>query len=119
MNDLHDNEGVKREFYFLNRPEIPKSDDKFSSLSVDCVRLKSLSDVGDGFGYGRTRFYQWCRGRGFLTLMNAPSPEMISRGYMVTGLSESGYPRVYVTEAGFNYVGGVFQDDIKKRMIKF
>ncbi|VEA64839.1 Uncharacterised protein [Serratia plymuthica] len=38
---------------------------------------------------------------------------------MVTGLSETGYQRVYVTEAGFNYVGGVFQDDIKKRMIKF
>ncbi|WP_147417740.1 hypothetical protein [Serratia inhibens] len=103
----------------MNKPEIPKNNDKTSSLSVDYVRFKNLSDVGDEFGYGRTRFYQWCRGRGFLTLMNAPSPEMISRGYMVTGLSETGYPRVYVTEDGFNYVGGIFQDDINKRMIKF
>ncbi|AEF44922.1 Uncharacterised protein [Serratia plymuthica] len=38
---------------------------------------------------------------------------------MLTGLSETGYPRVYVTEDGFNYVGGIFQDDIKKRMVKF
>ncbi|WP_346827851.1 hypothetical protein [Serratia inhibens] len=103
----------------MNKPEIPKNHDKLSSLSDDYVKLKSLSDVGDGFGYGRTRFYQWCRGRGFLTLLNAPSPEMSSRGYMVIGLSETGYPRVYVTEDGFNYVKGIFQDDIKKRMIKF
>lgn len=103
----------------MNKPEIPKNNDNFSSLSCDYDRLRNLSDVGGAFGYGRTRFYQWCRGRGFLTLMNAPSPEMISRGYMVTGLSETGYSRVYVTEDGFNYVGGVFQDDIKKRMVKF
>jgi len=103
----------------LNKPGIPKDNDNLPSLSVDYDRFRNLSEVGDAFGYGRTRFYQWCRGRGFLTLMNAPSPEMISRGYMLTGLSETGYPRVYVTEDGFNYVGGIFQDDIKKRMVKF
>jgi CBS domain-containing protein len=37
---------------------------------------------------------------------------------MVTALSENGYSRVYVTEDGFNYVGSVFRDDIKKRMVK-
>ncbi|MBI3311853.1 hypothetical protein [Serratia quinivorans] len=102
-----------------NKPEIPKDNDDSSSLSNHYDGLRNLSDVGDSFGYGRTRFYQWCRGRGFLTLMNAPSPEMISGGYMVTTLSENGYSRVYVTEDGFNYVGGAFRDDIQKRMVKF
>lgn len=101
-----------------NKPEIPKDSGDLPSLSDDCDRLRNLSDVGDSFGYGRTRFYQWCRGRGFLTLMNAPSTEMINAGYMVTALSENGYSRVYVTEDGFNYVGSVFRDDIKKRMVK-
>jgi hypothetical protein len=114
----HDDEEIKGSFILANKSEIPKDSGDLPSLSDDCDRLRNLSDVGDSFGYGRTRFYQWCRGRGFLTLMNAPSTEMINAGYMVTALSENGYSRVYVTEDGFNYVGSVFRDDIKKRMVK-
>ncbi|NTX78168.1 hypothetical protein FCL49_05700 [Serratia proteamaculans] len=101
-----------------NKPEIPKDSGDLPSLSEDCDRLRNLSDVGDSLGYGRTRFYQWCRGRGFLTLMNAPSTEMINAGYMVTTVSENGYSRVYVTENGFNYVASAFREDIQKRMVK-
>lgn len=118
MSVCHDDEEIKGSFILTNKPEIPKDSGDLPSLSDDCDRLRNLSDVGDSFGYGRTRFYQWCRGRGFLTLMNAPSTEMINAGYMVTTLSENGYSRVYVTEGGFNYVGSAFRDDIKKRMVK-
>ena len=88
-----------------NKSEVPKDSADLPSLSEDCDRLRNLSDVGDSLGYGRTRFYQWCRGRGFLTLMNAPS-------------SDNGYSRVYVTEDGFNFVGDAFREDIQKRMVK-
>ncbi|CAI1534538.1 MULTISPECIES: hypothetical protein [Serratia] len=118
MGDCHDDEDIKGSFILANKPEVPKGSAGLPSLSDDYEGMRNLSDVGDSLGYGRTRFYQWCRGRGFLTLMNAPSSEMISAGYMVTALSENGYSRVYVTDKGFNYVSGVFQDDIKKRMVK-
>ncbi|CAI0830594.1 MULTISPECIES: hypothetical protein [Serratia] len=118
MNDSHDDEDIKGSYILANKPETPENNGNLPSLSEDCDRLRNLSDVGDTFGYGRTRFYQWCRGRGFLTLMNAPSTEMINAGYMVTTLSENGYSRVYVTQDGFNYVGNAFRDDIQKRMVK-
>ena len=56
----------------------PESHDGLPSPSEDYDAFKHLSDVGAVLGYGRTRFYQWCRGRGFLTPMNVPSHEMIS-----------------------------------------
>ncbi|CAI1570032.1 Uncharacterised protein [Serratia quinivorans] len=118
MSDNHDDEGIKGSYILANKPQIAKDGSDLPSLSEDFARLRNLSDVGDAFGYGRTRFYQWCRGRGFLTLMNAPSTAMINAGYMVTTLSENGYSRVYVTEDGFNYVGNAFRDDIQKRMVK-
>jgi hypothetical protein len=102
MNDSHDDEDIKGSYILANKPETPEDNGDLPSLSEDCDRLRNLSDVGDTFGYGRTRFYQWCRGR----------------GYMVTTLSENGYSRVYVTQDGFNYVGNAFRDDIQKRMVK-
>lgn len=96
--------------------KVSKDSDDLSLLLDD--ELKNLSDVGATLGYGRTRFYQWCRGRGLLTPMNTPSIEMISAVYMVTALSDTGYPRVYVTHDGVNYVGNLFETDIQKGMIK-
>lgn len=46
--------------------------------------------------------------------MNTPLIEMISAGYMVTALSDTGYPRVYVTHDGVNYVGNLVETDIQK-----
>ncbi len=51
--------------------------------------------------------------------MNVPSHEMISLGYMVAVLSETGHTRVYVTPDGFSYVSGVFAADIQRGMVKF
>ncbi|CDG11669.1 hypothetical protein ABK864_05045 [Serratia marcescens] len=97
----------------------PESHDGLPSPSEDYDTFKHLSDVGAVLGYGRTRFYQWCRGRGFLTPMNVPSHEMISLGYMVAVLSETGHTRVYVTQDGFSYVSGAFAADIQRGMVKF
>ncbi|MDR8480771.1 hypothetical protein ACUNE0_14065 [Serratia sp. IR-2025] len=97
----------------------PESHDGLPSPSEDYDAFKHLSDVGAVLGYGRTRFYQWCRGRGFLTPMNVPSHEMISLGYMVAVLSETGHTRVYVTPDGFSYVSGAFTADIQRGMVKF
>jgi hypothetical protein len=100
------------------KKKTPEGSDALSSLSDDYDQMKPLSEVGVALGYGRTRFYQWCRGRGFLTPMNAPSTEMISAGYMVTALLDTGYSRVYVTRDGFNYVVNLFEADIKNGMVK-
>jgi len=88
------------------------------SLHPNHNEIKSLSEVGGALGFGRTRFYQWCRGRGLLTRMNTPTQEMTCAGYMIVTQSESGYPRVYVTKMGLDYVGGMFRDDLEKGMVK-
>ncbi|BEM03610.1 Uncharacterised protein [Serratia marcescens] len=51
--------------------------------------------------------------------MNVPSHEMLSLGYMVTVLSETGHTRVYVTPDGFSYVSDAFAADIQRGMVKF
>jgi len=50
--------------------------------------------------------------------MKSPSIEMINVGYMVTALSDTGYPRLYVTHYGAYYVGNLFEKDIQKGIFK-